>query len=135
MGKRSGTNVARYNKNKIISKYVRWYGNPVRFNNNYYYLTESPQLQFKYLSMDKVHLYYSACVLGKAEVDKSVPDERDIIDVAEYEMLWKIHDCFINARGWFYDSDIDGDMDDKRKLVRVEDACDWENPLIVRGGV
>lgn len=126
--------MARYNKNEIIRKFIKWYGNPVRFNNNYFYLTESPHLQFKKLDTDKVHLYYSACVLGKREVDQSVSSDRGIIDVTEYEMVWEICDCYINDRGWFYDNEVDGEIKGKRKLVRVEDACDWDNPLIVRGG-
>lgn len=126
--------MVKYNKNEIISKYTKRYGNPVRFNDDIYYLTESPQLQFKNISTDKVHLYYSACVLSKREVDESIPDDRDIVNLTEYEMIWKIRDCYLNDRGWFYDSDIDGDINGKKQLIKVEDACDWDNPLIVRGG-
>lgn len=126
--------MGKYIKAKIISKYTKWYGNPIRYNNDIYYLTESPQLHFKQLNNSKVHLYYSACVLDKREVDESISNDRGIIDVTEYEMLWKIHDCYINSRGWFYDSEIDGNITGKFKLTSVEEACDWNNPLIVRGG-
>lgn len=126
--------MAKYIKDKVVKKYVKWYGNPVRFNNNYFYLTESPQLQFKNISTDKVQLYYSACVLSRREVDESIPDTKGIVNLVEYEMIWKIHDCYINQRGWFYDSEIDGNLVGKIQLASVEDACDWNNPLIVRGG-
>lgn len=126
--------MARYIKDKVINKYTKWYGNPIRYNNNFYYLTEFPQLQFKSIRTDKVHLYYSACVLSRREVDESIPDTKGIVNLVEYEMIWKIHDCYINQRGWFYDSEIDGNIAGKKQLTSVEDACDWDNPLIVRGG-
>lgn len=119
---------SRYKKDDVLNKYPHRYGNPVKFDGHTYYLTEHPTLQIQQLLNNKVHLYYSSCSVREDELMQSIPDKKGLVELSEYEVIWEIYDCYINKRGWFYDSNVDEKEAGKKTLTKVEDACDWDNP-------
>lgn len=119
---------SKYKKDDVINKYPNRYGNPVKFDGHTYYLTEHPTLQLDKLTSTKTHLYYSACAVGEDELIQSVPDNNGSVLLTDNELIWEIHDYYLNSRGWFYNSEFDEKEEGKKTLIRVEDACDWENP-------
>lgn len=122
---------SRYKKDDVLNKYPHRYGNPVEFNGHRHYLTEHPTLQIEQLTSEKsekVHLYYNAATVREDELMQSIPDKKGLVELSEYEVIWEIYDCYINKRGWFYDSSVDGEEAGKKILTNVEDACDWANP-------